>query len=360
MTKGPGRATVQGINIGVTIRFKNPPRFAQPWDQLYRDHLAYAQRVDALGFDGIWVAEHHCTPQGYDPAPLVALTAISQVTKSCMLGTQPLLLPLRNPVLVAEEAAAVDLFSGGRLMLGVGLGYLESDFNAVGVPRKERGARMDEALDILCKALWETEQFDYEGRFYNVRGVAISPRPVQKQVRMEVVIRSEAAAKRIARPGMDVNMNSMAVAQELGPKVAEIAHRAGRDPADVGISLLASGFLAATEERARTLTRPYSAEDANQYIQYWSHSNDEIDRVMSAQVSASQAEGRQQGNFTAQALIDAIHANIETMAATGLKPGWLNLTLWPAGMPVTDALDCLERVARDVLPQIPRRGQLPS
>ncbi len=346
---------MHSVDIGVVIRFKNPPSFHQPWDKLYRDHLTYAARVDALGFDGIWVAEHHCVSQGYDPAPLVALSALSQVTKRCRLGTQPLLLPLRNPVLVAEEAAAVDMFSGGRLILGVGVGYLESDFDAVGISRKERGARMDEALDILCKALWEDEAFDYEGKFFKVKGVALAPKPVQKQLRIDVVVRSEAAAKRVGRPGLNVNLNHLSVAKSLGPKVAEIAQKAGRDPATVGLSLQTSGFLTDSEERARAMVAPYSAEDAKHYLEYWTHSNDAVDRDLVVQTKANQESGRAQGNFSAQAIIDAIHLHVETMAATGLRPDWVNLTLWPSGMPVEQALDCLERVASDVLPKLPRR-----
>jgi len=343
------------IKIGVGLRFKNPVAFRQPWEKLYRDHLTYAARADTLGFDGIWVAEHHCTPQGYDPAPLVALTAIAGVTKHCKLGTQPLLLPLRNPVLAAEEAAAVDVFSGGRLILGVGVGYLDSDFEAIGIPRKERGARTDEAIDILSKALWEEEPFDYEGKFYKVKGVALAPRPIQKQMRIDVVIRSEAAAKRVARPGVHVNLNSLAIAKSLGPKVAEIASKGGRDPSTVGLSLLASGFLADTEANARALATPYNLEDSKQYLNYWSHSKDAVDREMSAMASAAQKSGQPQGSFSPQALVDTIHTYIETMAATGLKPDWVNLTLWPAGMPVGHALECLERVASDVLPKLPRR-----
>ncbi len=342
------------INVGVTVRFKNPAGFPQSWEKLYKDHLRYAARVDELGFDGIWVAEHHCTPQGYNPAPLIALTALSQATKHCRLGTQPLLLPLRNPVLVAEEAAAVDMFSGGRLILGVGVGYLESDFDAIGISRKERGARTDESIDILCKALWENEPFDYDGRFYKVKGVALAPRPIQERIRMDVVIRSEAAAKRVARPGMNVNLNSLAVAKSLGPKVAEIAHEAGRDPSQVGLSLLATGFLAETEETARALAGPYVVEDAKQYINYWARSNDSVDHELASQASATRLGGGLPGSFSPQALVATIHNYVEVMAATGLKPDWINLTLWPAGMPVEQALDCLEHVARDVLPHVSR------
>ncbi len=188
-----------------------------------------------------------------------------------------------------------------------------------------------------------------------MKGVALAPKPVQKQLRMDVVVRSEAAAKRVGRPGMNVNLNSLTVARNLGPKVAEIAHKAGRDPKTVGLTLMSSGFLADSEEKARAMAAPYNAEDAKHYLHYWAHSNDDVDRDLVAQTTANQKAGQPQGNFSAQALVDTVHLYIEAMAETGLKPDWINLTLWPSGMPVEQALDCLERVASDVLPKIPRR-----
>ncbi len=348
---------MHSIRIGVNVRFKNPPGFKEPWDTVYRNNLAYAARADTLGFDGIWVPEHHCTEQGYDPTPLVALAALSQVTKNCFLGTAPLLLPLRNPVLTAEEVATVDVLSGGRMMLGMGVGYLESDFDAIGIPRKERGARMDEALQIICKALWGEEPFDHEGRFYKHKGVQLAPRPLQKQIRVELAVRSEAAAKRVALPGINVNLNSLTVVQSVGPVVAEIASRAGRAPSSVGATILFTGFLAENEDAGRQAVAQYNDEDAKQYLEYWAHSKDAVDRVLSAQYKEASRTGVARGSFTPQSFVDGIHEAIETITATGLRPDWINLNLWPSGMPYAEALECLERVAADVLPKIPRVGR---
>jgi len=348
---------MHSIRIGVNVRFKNPPGFKEPWDTVYRNNLAYAARVDALGFDCVWVPEHHCTDQGYDPTPLVVLAALSQVTKNCFLGTAPLLLPLRNPVLTAEEVATVDVLSGGRMILGMGVGYLESDFDAIGVPRKERGARMDEALDIVCKALWTDESFDYEGRFYRHKGVRLAPRPLQKKIRVELAVRSEAAAKRVALPDINVNLNSLSVVRNIGPHVADIASKGGRAPSSVGVSILFTGFLAENEEAARKAVARYNEEDAKQYLEYWSHSKDAVDRDMVAQYKEASQTGVARGSFTPQSFIDDIHEAIDTIAATGLRPDWINLNLWPSGMPYEEALDCLERVAADVLPKLPRVGR---
>lgn len=171
---------------------------------------------------------------------------------------------------------------------------------------------------------------------------------------MDVVIRSEAAAKRVARFGVGANLNSLSVAETLGPRVADIAQRAGRDPRAVGLTLQGAGFLAKDEERARDLARPYMEEDIKQYLQYWAHSNDAVDRKLTAMAREAQDVGELRGSFTVAALIDSIRKHVEVMAGTGLKPNWVNLSLWPAGMPVEHAIECLERVARDVLPHVPR------
>src|SRR5262245_35248221 len=107
------------VKIGLCLRFKNVPLWPSSWSDIYRDHLLYAQAADRLGFDGLWVPEHHCMKTGYNPAPLIALTALAGVTKRIKLGTQPLIMPLHNPVLAAEEVAVLDVISGGRVALGL-------------------------------------------------------------------------------------------------------------------------------------------------------------------------------------------------------------------------------------------------
>ncbi len=340
------------IKIGVNVRFKNPEAFRRPWNEVYQEHLQYSALADALGFDGIWVAEHHCVPSGYNPTPFVALAAVAQVTKNCRIGTAPLLLPLYNPVLAAEQAAVVDVLSSGRLILCCGTGYYNGDFDVVGIPRNTRGARMDEALPLLCKALWQREAFDHAGRFFGHKGVHLSPPPVQEKMEVQVAIRSVAAARRVALPGVNVNLNSPAVAKELGPRVAEIAASAGRNPAEIGVGLLLGGFLAGGEDKAVAAVRPFAAEEAREYIGFWNASGDAVDHKYRAIMEETLKQGAPLGCFTPEAFVTAIDQDIAIMAATGLRPDWINVNLWPPGMEFARAKECLERFAAEVLPHV--------
>ena len=335
--------------IGVCVRFKNPPAFHRPWHEVYREHLEYSAAIDRLGFDGIWVPEHHAVPSGYNPAPFVALAAIAQATRRCTIGTQPLLLPLHNPVLAAEQAAVVDVLCGGRFVLGVGAGYRTGDFEVLGVDRRERGARTDETLEIILKALREPGPFDHDGRFYKLKGVELFPKPMRLGgPEVQLAVRSAPAARRAARHRLDVNLLAASAARQYGPMVAEAAHAEGLDPATVGASVLRTGFLAEGQEAALARVAPYAKVDAEEYEQWQDRDPDDMRLAAERKVGAGQSAQI----HTAQALIDAIESDIEAMAATGLRPAWVNLSLWPPGMPLAEAMDCLERVAAEVLPKL--------
>src|SRR5262249_36558285 len=135
--------------------------------------------ADAHGFAGVALAEHHFIEDGYLPAPLVAAAAIAARTRRLHIRLTVLLLTLRHPVQVAEEAALVDILSGGRLVLMVGAGYRENEFAAYGIAREERLGRMAEGIEIIRRC-WEEEDFDFEGRFWRLSNVRVMPKPVQR------------------------------------------------------------------------------------------------------------------------------------------------------------------------------------
>ena len=128
-----------------------------------------AQQAEALGYDDVWVNDHLVVPADapYPPnpsfyEPVVTLTWAAAATRRVRLGTSVLVLPLRHPVHLAKELATLDLLSGGRLILGAGVGWLEGEFAALGVPAKERGARTDESIEILRRC-WHDNPIDYRG-----------------------------------------------------------------------------------------------------------------------------------------------------------------------------------------------------
>lgn len=119
----------------------------------YVECLAEVALADELGLDTVWLPEHHLTPDGMPPAPLVLAAAIAARTSRIRIGTSVLVLPLHHPLRVAEEAAMVDLLSAGRLVLGVGQGYAEREFSAFGVPRRDRARLLEEGVAALRSAL---------------------------------------------------------------------------------------------------------------------------------------------------------------------------------------------------------------
>jgi probable F420-dependent oxidoreductase len=156
------------------------------------DLAAAARAAEAAGFDSVWAGEHIVLPDPQvppspmspqDPAldSLFALTWAAAHTTTIRLATGIVILPQRNPVVLAKEVATVDVLSGGRMMLGVGAGYLEPEFRAVGANFAERGAVTDEYLDAM-HSLWYDEHPEYHGRFVDFAGVDAHPRPVQSPI----------------------------------------------------------------------------------------------------------------------------------------------------------------------------------
>lgn len=340
---------MQRTRIGVNVRFKQVEPWPRTWQEVYREHIAYAAAADRLGFDGIWVPEHHCVPSGYNPAPFVALTAVAMATERCWIGTQPLLLPLYNPVLVAEQAAVLDVISGGRLILGVGGGYRAGDFEALGMDRRERGQRTDEGLTILRRLFAAEQPIDFEGRFYQIRGAQLHPGAVQpKGPEIQLATRSAAAIQRAARHGVNVNMGLREAVPMYGPMLADAVRAAGRDPAGVGVSLASIGYLGASEEAARAAAEPYMQWDKREYVDW-----ERPDEPQLAEARRAAAKSLT-GFHTPDEWLESLIKDQQSVVAAGLRPDWINLSMWPPGMPLEQAVESLERFAETVLPHLQR------
>lgn len=146
----------------------------------YTDILAQIELGDKLGFDAAWLAEIHFFPAvSRIASPLTVLAAAAQRTQRIRLGTAVTLLPLHHPLKIAEDAATVDILSGGRLELGVGRGAAPSMYAAYNVPITESRERFEESLQVIQQA-WTNDRLTFHGKYVNVDDVAVFPRPVQK------------------------------------------------------------------------------------------------------------------------------------------------------------------------------------
>ena len=146
----------------------------------YSDTIAQSQLADELGFDSVWLAELHFNPEfSIMSAPLLVASAIAQTTKRIMVGTAVNLVPLHHPIRLAEEAATLDVISGGRAIFGIGRGSNPRQFAGYGVDVAEGRQRFQEALDFILKA-WTSDEFSYQGGHYHADNLRITPKPVQK------------------------------------------------------------------------------------------------------------------------------------------------------------------------------------
>jgi probable F420-dependent oxidoreductase len=242
---------------------------------------AFCERAEEVGFDGLWTAEHLAVPEQMESVyplprrPVVAesealrermglnlemittLAVAAAVTSTVRVGTSVVVLPLRNPLLNARQLASIDLYSSGRLVCGVGVGWLEEEAAAVGVPWDRRGARAEEHMALL-RAVWgaKGDTVSFEGDFYSFANIAPDPRP-GRSIPLLIGGHSRIAIERAARVGDGWIASGMSP-DRLGPALDELQEacaRRQRDADDLWIvcgshlSLDMEGGLGAVEEQ---------------------------------------------------------------------------------------------------------------
>jgi probable F420-dependent oxidoreductase len=220
--------------------------------------LEICRRAEASGFDSVWGGEHVIRPTELAsrypytddgempgepdtpiPDPLIWLAYVAAAAPTVRLGTCILIVPQRNPVILAKELATLDQLSGGRVELGLGVGWLKEEFDALGVPWERRGARNDEYIAAM-RALWAGPHAEYHGEFVDFPQVTCSPRPVGGTIPILVGGDTPAAIRRAARladgyfPGTTDPEKLAALIAELG----EAAKTAGRDPGEIAINAI--------------------------------------------------------------------------------------------------------------------------
>jgi len=144
----------------------------------YRDALEEVVRAEELGFDSVWMEEHHSVVNHYWPSPLLVLAGFATRTSRVLLGTDILVAPFYHPVRLAEDGALLDIMSNGRFVLGAAIGYKPDEFALYGAELEKRGARFEEQLAIV-KALWAEGTVAFKGRYYQLEG-RLEPRPVRR------------------------------------------------------------------------------------------------------------------------------------------------------------------------------------
>jgi len=211
------------------------------------------QAAEAAGFESIWTVEHVLWPEGYEsqypyaasgkmpgtstspiPDPLIWLSFVGATTSTINLATGILILPQRNPAVLAKSVATLDTLTEGRLILGIGVGWLEEEFDALGIPFAKRGARSDEYIEVMRK-LWAADQVEHDGEFMQFGAVSSNPKPHDGAVPIHIGGHSRKAAERAGRIG-DGFFPGAGNIPELIDIVRQTAAAAGRDPEAIEIT----------------------------------------------------------------------------------------------------------------------------
>ena len=147
--------------------------------RFYQQALNQVELAEELGFDSVWLEEHHGTSRHYHPSPFIFLAGFATRTERILLGTDIAILPLYHPVRLAEDVAQLDVMSQGRVILGVAIGYREEEFAAFQTPLKGRGTQFEEMIDLI-KRLWTQDNVTFESRRYALSGFTLEPKPLQQ------------------------------------------------------------------------------------------------------------------------------------------------------------------------------------
>jgi probable F420-dependent oxidoreductase len=188
-----------GPTFGLCYDFRQAWPFAQDHGEFYAECLDEIEEGERLGFEAVWLSEHHLVEDGMLPSPLVAAAAIAARTRRLRIGTNVLVLPLHHPLQVAEDAAVVDLVSGGRLLLGVGQGYARHEFEAFGVDRSQRSSRLEEGVAVIRQA-WTRGRTGFAGKHFRLEDLPFEPRP-RRRIPIYLGAVAEPAVRRAVRIG---------------------------------------------------------------------------------------------------------------------------------------------------------------
>ncbi len=309
--------------------------------QGFRDYVEFNIEAEALGYCSSFLVEHHFTGWNQVSATLNLLTWVAARTRTLRVGSAVMVLPWHNPVLLAEQAATLDLLSEGRLDFGVGKGYRFTEFKGFCIPMEQAEARFDEALEVITRAWTASGRFSHRGRFWQFEDISVEPPTFQKpHPPFWMAAGSPASIKRVAERGYNLLLDQFAAPEAIGERIAlfkaEVEGR-GRvfDPArvavarDVYVAKDRADKMAALERNARMRQRTVDVARAPGQ-QGGSH-------VLSYTHPAESTEG-----VALYGTPDEVMAKIDALRAAGVSYVLANIG---AG-----SRDSLRRFAREVMP----------
>jgi alkanesulfonate monooxygenase SsuD/methylene tetrahydromethanopterin reductase-like flavin-dependent oxidoreductase (luciferase family) len=332
------------LRFGVAYDFRNPPGFDGLSNaELYAEVLDQVAWIDTLGFDQVWLTEHHFVDDGYLPSFVPVAGAIAARTQRLRISTDVALLPFHHPLRLAEDLAVLDTLSNGRMELGGGMGYAPHEFRAFGFPRAQRVSRTEEAVQILRQA-WSDGPVHFNGKRYQVDGVEVFPKPVQPEgIPLWLAAQSRPGAERAARFG--THLLPQGRPDETIEPWRSGLQASGVEPATRRLGIIRSCLVTNDRERDWAWVKPSEVHRMKKYGQWAQESGDDV------------AEFKDPERIPQHWVIGDADACIEELDAFIARYGFTDLVTWaaPPGLRPARMNDSLERLARDVIPELRRR-----
>lgn len=347
----PASVCAVGVRIGLGLFTGQVPAGSpRTFTQEYRETLELIRLAETVGFDSVWVSEHHGTSDGYLPSLLPFLAAAAAVTERIELGTGVILAPLHDPIRLAEDAAVVDQLSGGRLILGLGAGWREEELRTFGVPRRERVQRTVETVEI-CRRAWTGRRFSFEGRSYRYERVRVSPPPAREGgPPIYLGGYAEAAVRRAGRlaDGYITDDVGLEQVRRYVRLVDQGAREAGRHVRSLGLVLLQNAFVVA-EGDPWPLIREGVRHQIGAYAA-WEAGHDTPEHDSLEPIAEEEELRRWTAAGTPEEVVLALRPLVETFGDD--RDLHLVVRLHYPGMALETAADAVELFGRKVLPAL--------
>ena len=253
---------MSNVNYGLWYDFRNPVQWRQPFEEFYAERLTQIADAEKMGFRSCWLTEHHFCEDGYTPSPLVVAAAIAARTEKMRLGTNLMLLPLHDPVRVAEDAATLSLLSGGRFDLGVGIGYRQMEFDQFNRKISHRPSLIEEGIEILRRS-WSGEAVNFSGKRFEVGDLKVTPTP-ETNPKIYLGGMAEPAIQRAARVA-DGFLSTGAIGIDVNNEALE---KQGKSIQDGDVILGSWAIIAEDPEAEVAKVADHVLYQSNEYIKW--------------------------------------------------------------------------------------------
>ena len=345
------------LSVGIGLfTAQVPSGAARSFEREYGELIELVQLAESVGFDSAWVSEHHGSSDGYLPSLLVMLGALAAATSTIRLGTGVVLTPLHDPIRLAEDSAVVDQLSGGRLTVGLGLGWREEEFRMLRIPFAERLPRLLDTIEILRRA-WTGERFSFEGSVFRYDAVRVTP-PSVREGGPPILLGGyvDSAIRRSGALADGHITDFVEHPEQLTRTLAlmdEGARAAGKDAEGLSLVLLQNAFVHSNEAAAWDLVREGVAHQQGTYDAWDAgHDTPDHDSLEPLPSVPGSDEDQPTGGTILGTPDEVLEAMRPVVVAHGERDLELVVRLHYPGMRAQPAAEAIKLFADEVMPRL--------